>query len=97
MRAITTALLLTSCLMAGVAQAQNKPADEPQQAYTQQPMAKDGATDNQSEYSRKQAKESKKEAKEAQAEQSTCTPQPEIPSEGDPEAPQNHVEYGGGG
>ena len=98
MRRITAALLLTSCLLAGeaaLAQEQN-PAAETRQASMQSP-SKDGASDMKSKQNRKDNGPNKKEEKKAQAAQSNCAPNPNTPGEGDPDAPQNHVEYGGGG
>lgn len=98
MRRITAALLLTFCLVTGeIAHAQNqKQAGEPQQPYRQQPTSQNGAKQNNKDTNRNK-QENRSPAKEKQAAQSTCVPDPRSAGEGDPDAPQNHVEYGGGG
>jgi hypothetical protein len=96
MRRITAALLLTTCLAAGESLwAQNgEPTAEPQQASTQQTSSAD---DNKTYSNDKTRHEQDKKTANAQSAQSNCAPDANPVSEGDPDAPQNRVEYGGGG
>jgi protein-disulfide isomerase len=103
MRRITAALLLTTCLATAESLlAQNgEPAADLQQASTQQTSTEQtssASSDTETQRSRYKARsEQDKNSAKAQAVQSNCAPEATNVSEGDPDAPQNRVEYGGGG
>ncbi len=103
MRTITAALLLSSCLaVSGLVQAQTQqPAGEPRNDSTQsasvyaQPQPDSDPAGSQTTCNQTSNKDQNAGNKE-QAAQCNCGSAAD-PHGGDPDAPQNHVEYGGGG